>query len=78
MINIKNRINPTDEELAEFENICAIKARNRPWNKIMVVLLAESNPGCMPLEGHPDAFAKFLLATLRGVKKGNPDAKGAD
>ena len=29
----------------------------------------------MPLESHPDAFAKFLLATLRGIKKGNPQAK---
>ena len=41
----------------------------------MVVLPAKAIRAVMPLEGHPDAFAKFLLATLRGVKKGNPDAK---
>ncbi len=74
MINVKTMLNPTDEQLAEFENICAVKARNRPWNKIWW-FTGESNPGCMPLEGNPDAFAKFLLATCRGIKKGNPEAK---
>lgn len=74
MINIRSTINPTEEELLEFENICAVKARNRPWNKIWW-FVGESNPGCMPLESHPEAFAKFLQATLRGIKKGNPEAK---
>ena len=74
MINIKTKTNPTDEELAEFENICAVKARNRPWNNIWW-FVGESNPGCMPLESHPDAFAKFLLATNRGIKRGNPKAQ---
>ncbi len=74
MYNIKSRIDPTDEELAVFESICAVKAKSRPWNKIWW-FTGESNPGVMPLEGYPDAFAKFLLATLRGIKKGNPDAQ---
>ena len=74
MTNIKSKLNPTDEELAEFADICALKAKNRPWNKIWW-FTGESNPGCMPLEGNPDAFAKFLLATNRGIKKGNPQAK---
>ncbi len=74
MNNVKSRINPTDEELAVFESICAVKAKSRPWNKVWW-FTGESNPGVMPLEDHPDAFAKFLLATLRGVKKGNPDAQ---
>ena len=77
MINIKTRINPTDEELAEFENICAVKARNRPWNKIWF-FTGESNPGCMPLEGHPDAFAKFLLATLSRHKERQSECQSTD
>jgi len=74
MINIKTMLNPTDAELAEFEKICAVKAKNRPWNKIWW-FTGESNPGCMPLEGNPEAFAKFLIATQRGIKKGNPNAQ---
>ena len=74
MQNIKTRINPTDAELKEFEDIVALKAKNRPWNKIWW-FTGESNPGVMPLESNPDAFAKFLLATYRGVKRGNPRAK---
>ena len=74
MTNVKSRLNPTDEELAVFESICAVKAKNRSWNKIWW-FTGESNPGCMPLEGNPDAFAKFLLATCRGIKRGNPEAK---
>lgn len=74
MTGIKNRINPTAEELKEFEAICELKARRRPWNKIWW-FTGESNPGVMPLESHPDAFAKFLLATYRGIKRGNPNAE---
>jgi len=74
MTNINNTTNPTDKELAEFESICALKAKNRPWNKIWW-FTGESNPGCEPLESVPDAFAKFLLATCRGIKRGNPEAK---
>ncbi|MCC6423296.1 MAG: hypothetical protein IT447_07430 [Phycisphaerales bacterium] len=74
MQGIKNLINPTDAELAKFEEICALKAKNRPWNKIWW-FTGESNPGAMPLESHHDAFAKFLLATCRGIKRGNPNAK---
>lgn len=74
MVDVKTRVDPTDAELAEFEAICELKARNRPWNKIWW-FTGESNPGCMPLESHPDAFAKFLLATLRGIKRGNPEAE---
>ena len=74
MINIKSMINPTVEQLAEFENTCAVKARNRPWNKTWW-FAHETNPGCDPLQSNPDAFARFLLATLKGIKKGNPNAK---
>jgi len=74
MENITQRINPTDEDLATFESICAEKARSRPWNKIWF-FSAESNPGYMPLVADRESFAKFLLATNRGIKKGNPDAK---
>lgn len=72
--NIKSMTDPTDEQLAEFEDIVTLKAKNRPWNKLWW-FTGESNPGVMPLEAHPDAFAKFLLATYRGVKRGNPDAE---
>ena len=74
MTNIKNKINPSDEDLALFEKICEEKARRRPWNKIWY-FFGESNPGLDPLQSHPESFAKFLIATLRGIKKGNPSAK---
>lgn len=74
MENITQRINPSEEDLATFESICAEKARSRPWNKIWF-FSAESNPGYMPLVADRESFAKFLLATNRGIKKGNPDAK---
>ncbi len=74
MDNITQRVNPSDKDLATFESICAEKAKSRPWNKIWF-FSAESNPGYMPLVGNRDSFAKFLLATNRGIKKGNPEAK---
>lgn len=74
MINIKTMINPTSMQLLDFEYICEIKARNRPWNNIWW-FTGESNPGCHPLETYPVSFAKFLRATYRGIKRGNPDAK---
>ncbi len=74
MTNINNRTNPSAFVLGDFENICRIKAQNRPWNN-MWWFSGESNPGCMPLESYPDAFAKFLIATNKGVKRGNPNAK---
>ena len=74
MTNINNKTNPTAIELADFQNICKIKAQNRPWNTIWW-FCGESNPGCEPLESVPDAFAKFLLATCKGIKQGNPQAK---
>jgi len=74
MTNICNRLNPTAAELAEFEHICEMKAKNRPWFNLWW-FTAESNPGIEPLQSHPEAFAKFLIATMRGIKKGNPDAK---
>ena len=74
MQNVKHRIDPTEAELAVFESICARKAARRPWNTLWW-FTGESNPGCMPLESHPEAFARFLLATLRGIKKGNPQAR---
>ena len=74
MINIKTKTNPSSLYLADFESICAIKSQNRPWNNIWW-FTGESNPGCEPLESVPDAFAKFLLSTCRGIKQGNPQAK---
>ena len=74
MTNINTKTNPSTFYLADFENICRIKAQNRPWNKIWW-FCGESNPGCEPLESVPDAFAKFLIATNKGVKTGNPQAK---
>ena len=74
MTNINNRTNPTSIELSDFQNICKVKAQNRPWNNIWW-FIGESNPGCEPLESVPDAFAKFLLATCKGIKQGNPQCK---
>lgn len=73
MSGIKQMIDPTDEQLQRFEDIVAVKAEMRPWNDIWW-FTGESNPGVMPLEAHHDAYAKFLLATYRGVKRGNPEA----
>jgi hypothetical protein len=74
MEDIRDRLNPTDEELAEFEAIAELKARNRPWNDIWW-FTGESNPAMMPLVADRESFAKWLLATHRGIKRGNPDAK---
>ncbi len=74
MTNINNTTNPSASVLADFESICSIKAQNRHWNNIWW-FCGESNPGCMPLESYPDAFAKFLIATNKGIKQGNPNAK---
>ena len=74
MTNINNKTSPTSIELMDFQNICKVKAQNRPWNNIWW-FTGESNPGCEPLESVPDAFAKFLLATCKGIKPGNPQAK---
>lgn len=74
MTGIKTMLNPTAEQLNEFERICEAKAKNRPWFNLWW-FTAESNPGFDPLQSNPDAFAKFLIATLRGIKKGNPKAK---
>lgn len=74
MDDIRDRLNPSEEELAEFEAIVELKARNRPWNNIWW-FTGESNPAMMPLAADRDSFAKWLLATNRGIKRGNPDAK---
>lgn len=74
MWDIRDRLNPSDDELAEFEAIAELKARNRPWNDIWW-FTGESNPAMMPLVADRDSFAKWLLATHRGIKRGNPDAK---
>jgi len=74
MTNIKNMINPTEIQLAEYARICEIKAKNRPWINAWW-MDSESTASCQPLESHPEAYAKFNLATLMGIKKGNPAAK---
>lgn len=74
MSGIKHMIDPTPAQLEQFEDIVALKAKMRPWNNIWW-FVGESNPAVRPMEAHGDAFAKFLLATYRGVKQGNPDAK---
>jgi hypothetical protein len=74
MQNIRDRTDPSAEELAEFERICAAKSARRPWNTIWW-FTGESNPGIATLESIPDTFAKFLIATNKGIKKGNPNAK---
>ena len=77
MINIKNMINPTDEELAEFENICAVKAKNRPWNKIWW-FTGESNPGCMPLESSSGCLCQVPAGHPARHQKRQSRGKGAD
>lgn len=74
MTGVKHRVDPDAFALQSFAAICTEKARNRPWNNIWW-FTGESNPGCQPLENHPDAFARFLIATNRGIKAGNPRAK---
>jgi len=72
--DVKDMIDPTPEQLAAVEEIIRVKAELRPWSPIWF-FSAESNPGMMPLSGHLEAFSKFLIATSKGVKKGNPNAK---
>ena len=76
MTGIENKTNPSSMYLSDFANICSIKAANRPWNKIWW-FFGESYPGFAPLVTDPDAFAKFLIATCKGIKAGNPTGKGA-
>ena len=71
---IKSMIDPTREQLAAVEEICRVKAELRPWSPIWF-LTAESDPGMMPMAGHLEAFAKLMVATNKGIKKGNPQAK---
>jgi hypothetical protein len=74
MSGIKHMIDPSSAQLKQFEDIVALKAKMRPWNNIWW-FTGESNPAVRPMEAHRDAFARFLLATCRGAKRGNPDAK---
>jgi len=74
MGNINYMISPTEANLAQFADICQIKATNRYWND-MWWFTGESNAGCQPLESNDVAFAKFLIATYQGIKAGNPNAK---
>ena len=70
---IHDMVNPTDGQLREFEELCALKAAANPQIEIWW-FAGECNAGCQPLESNRDAFGKFLVATYRGVKKGNPQA----
>lgn len=72
--NLKTALNPSDELLKEYEKICEIKARRRPWVPVWYMSY-ESNPGMLPLAADGPSFAKFLIATYKGIKKGNPNAK---
>jgi len=70
--NLRYMINPSDTVLNKYENICEIKARNRPW--ISVWYIAGEMEGFKPIVADQISFSKILLAGYRGIKKGNPQA----
>lgn len=74
ILNVKDMIDPTPEQLAAVEEISRVKAELRPWSPVWF-FTAESDPGMMPMAGHLEAFAKLIVAANKGIKKGNPNAK---
>ena len=71
--NLREWVDPTPEQLEQYEAICEAKARNRPW--ISTWYFAGEIEGMKPFMDHPEAVGKLLVATLKGIKKGNPKAK---
>ena len=74
MTGIKKMINPSEDQLKKFEKLCAMKAAKYPEAESWY-FFSESSGGCQPLVSDLNSFAKFLIATYKGVKKGNPKAK---
>jgi len=70
---IRNKTEATDQDIAAFEELCYQKAKEKPWFTTWF-FSGESNPGMKPLVDHPETFAKYLIATYRGVKRFNKDA----
>ena len=65
-------VNASDELLKKYEDICALKAKNRPWVKVWY--FSSEVEGFQPLVGDERSLAKVLAATYRGIKRGNPEA----
>lgn len=74
LTGILKMLDPTPAQLSEFEKLCALKAAQNPLVDLWY-FSSECPAGCLPLSAHLDAFSKFLVATYRGVEKGNPKAK---
>ena len=71
--NLQDMVNPTPEQLKKYEAICQAKARNRPW--ISTWYFAGEIEGMKPLVEDSKSLGKIIVATLKGIKKGNPNAK---
>jgi len=71
--NIRNMINPSPELLKKYEDLCELRAKNRPW--ISTWYFAGEIEGMKPLMEDPASLAKVLVASYKGIKKGNPNAK---
>ncbi|MBT3378526.1 MAG: hypothetical protein HN742_25030 [Lentisphaerae bacterium] len=70
---ILTMLDPSTAQLGEFEELCALKAAQNPLVGVWY-FSSECPAGCLPLAAHLDTFAKFLVATHQGVKRGNPRA----
>lgn len=71
--NIRNMINPSPEKLKEYEKICELRAKTRPW--ISTWYFAGEVEGMKPLVEDPESIGKIIVAGYKGIKKGNPKAK---
>jgi len=73
MTNIQDITEITPEKLKKYEAICELKAKNRPW--VTTWFFDSEIEGMKPLIDNPKTLGKILIATLKGIKKGNPKAK---
>lgn len=73
MTNLCAMVNAPPEKMKEYEAICEAKARNRPW--ISTWFFAGEIEGMQPLVSDPKSLGALIVATLKGIKKGNPVAK---
>lgn len=69
---IRNLTDPTPEQLLEIEEICYLKAKNRPWVKLW--FFSGEIEGFKPFIETPKAVGAVLAAMYKGLKRGNPAA----
>ena len=59
MTGLLRMLDPTPAQLAEFEELCALKAAQNPLVDLWY-FSSECPAGCLPLAAHLDVFARFL------------------